>query len=167
PLHFDDFKINDSTSEGNLNLPLTPDFAICESCKKEILDPNSRRYKYAFTTCVSCGPRYAITHTFPFERKNTTLANFEMCQKCQEEYSQASERRFHSQTNSCKTCGIRLSLKDGDNQIVSEDQNEIIAVVAQLILKGNIIAIKNTSGYLLCCDATNPQVLKKLRKRKN
>ncbi len=33
---------------------------------EEIADLNNRRYLYPFTTCVNCGPRWAITKTFPF-----------------------------------------------------------------------------------------------------
>ncbi|MCB0473939.1 MAG: acylphosphatase, partial [Flavobacteriaceae bacterium] len=56
--HFDDFQIILSAKGGTLNLPLTPDFAICEQCKSEITDPENRRHNYPFTTCVNCGPRW-------------------------------------------------------------------------------------------------------------
>ena len=70
---FDDFRIVHSESNHKINIPLTPDFTICESCKIEIRDTNNRRYGYAFTTCTNCGPRYAVTKKFPFERANTLI----------------------------------------------------------------------------------------------
>ena len=110
-IEFKDFKIIPSSKNGKLNLCLTPDFAICEDCKNEISNPENRRFKYPFTTCVNCGPRWAITTTFPFERAHTSIQDFEMCETCQEEYSNPNDRRFHSQTNTCSTCGIDFTFQ--------------------------------------------------------
>ena len=164
---FDDFQIVPSQKASKLNLQLTPDFAICDDCKKEISDPNNRRYNYPFTTCVNCGPRWAITNTFPFERDHTNIAEFEMCDTCKAEYTNPTDRRFHSQTNSCSTCGISISLCNSKGVTLNIPQKDIFKKAASLIEKGNIIAIKNTSGYLLCCDASNKNIVQNLRKYKN
>ena len=164
---FDDFQIVPSQKASKLNLQLTPDFTICDDCKNEISDPNNRRYNYPFTTCVNCGPRWAITNTFPFERDHTNIAEFEMCETCKAEYTNPSDRRFHSQTNSCSVCGISISLSDSRGKTLSILQKDIFRKTASLIKKGKIIAIKNTSGYLLCCDASNKQVIQRLRTKKN
>ncbi|RIV47242.1 carbamoyltransferase HypF [Flagellimonas pelagia] len=161
---FDGFSIVPSQTEGKLNLQLTPDFAICDTCKEEITDPNNRRYHYPFATCVNCGPRWAITNKFPFERDHTNMAVFEMCDSCVTEYQDSSNRRFHSQTNSCSHCGIELKLTDAKGDTISGE--DAIQKTASFIKDGNIVAIKNTSGYLLCCDATNPLAIQKLRERK-
>lgn len=113
---FNGFEIKPSKKNDKLNLSLTPDFGLCEDCQSEIADPDNRRYLYPFTTCVNCGPRWAVTNTFPFERKHTNLADFEMCEACQKEYEDPSNRRFHSQTNSCSTCGIQLSLENNKGE---------------------------------------------------
>ncbi len=163
---FDDFRIVSSTIEGKLNLPLTPDFAICEKCKKEIVEIENRRSGYPFTTCVNCGPRWAITRTFPFERSNTTIDDFKMCAECHGEYTDPNNRRFHSQTNTCKTCGIHMVLKDQEGVKLNISRDEIFKKTADLIRNGKILAIKNTSGYLLCCDAGNKEVVQNLRRKK-
>ncbi len=163
---FHNFQIVPSIKRGKLNLSLTPDFAICETCKEEIADSNNRRFYYPFTTCVNCGPRWAVTKTFPFERENTSLQSFKMCDSCYEEYTDPSNRRFHSQTNSCQNCGITISLHKSDGSQINIPLYEIFKEVAALIKKGKIIAIKNTGGYLLCCDANNKEIIKKLRKSK-
>lgn len=166
-IKFADFNIVPSNKNGQLNLPLTPDFAICDECKKDIQDPKNRRYLYPFTTCVNCGPRWAITNTFPFERDHTGITNFPMCDACEKEYSNPTDRRFHSQTNTCHTCGIEVILLDNTgNKIDSKPQN-IFKKIAKLLAEGNIVAIKNTGGYLLCCNAENEEVIKKLRNKKN
>ncbi|MBO0343279.1 carbamoyltransferase HypF [Flagellimonas profundi] len=163
--HFDGFHIVPSKKAGKLNLQLTPDFAICDDCKEEITNSDNRRYHYPFTTCVNCGPRWAITNSFPFERDNTNLDVFEMCDTCTDEYEDPSNRRFHSQTNTCSNCGIQLKLSTANGDILSAEHP--IQKTAILIKEGNIVAIKNTSGYLLCCEANNAEAIKKLRERKN
>lgn len=164
---FTDFNIIPSTKSSRLNLPLTPDFAICDDCKKDIQDPKNRRYNYPFATCVNCGPRWAITNTFPFERDHTSISNFPMCDECKKEYSNPADRRFHSQTNTCHTCGIELVLLDNSGNTIATTSENIFKKIAKLLSEGNIVAIKNTGGYLLCCNAENSAVIKKLRAKKN
>ena len=163
---FDDFQIIHSQKGSRLNLQLTPDFAICTDCADEIRDPQNRRYTYPFTTCVNCGPRWAITNTFPFERDHTSIVEFPMCKDCKEEYTNPQNRRFHSQTNSCSLCGIQIQLinNQGVKQIFREA--DILEKIVELLNDGSIIALKNTSGYLLCCDATNKEAVQKLRDKK-
>lgn len=164
---FDGFQIIPSETSGRLNLPLTPDFAMCDDCKKEILDTQNRRYLYPFTTCVNCGPRWAITETFPFERNHTSLNKYLMCDACLKEYRDPSDRRFHSQTNTCHSCGINLYLTDNKGDRLDILKQNLFKEIASLLLDGNIIAIKNLSGYLLCCNAENANVVEKLRAKKN
>ncbi len=164
---FKDFQIIPSEKSGRLNLQLTPDFAICEDCAREISDKNNRRYNYPFTTCVNCGPRWAITKTFPFERAHTSISEFTMCKECEDEYTDPLDRRFHSQTNSCSTCGISLKLIDAKGGHLEFSPANVFKKLATLLEEDNIVALKNTGGYLLCCDATNAEVVKKLRQKKN
>ena len=163
---FTGFQIKASSVSEAINIPLTPDFGVCKYCKTEISNPENRRYNYLFTTCVHCGPRYAITKQFPFERDNTSLTSFTMCASCEKEYKDPNDRRFHSQTNSCVDCGIQLQLTDSIGKTLNVSQNKIIEKTASLILEGSIVAIKNTNGYVLCCDATNENVIARLRANK-
>lgn len=164
--NYDDFTIIPSDARAKITIPLTPDFAICTTCKTEIADKTNKRFQYPFTTCINCGPRYAITETYPFERAHTSMENYTMCTTCVNEYENPADRRFHSQTNSCGSCGIQLELVDGKGNTISKRQEDIITKTVQLLRNGKIIAIKNTSGYLLCCDAANPTAIQTLRQRK-
>lgn len=164
---FDAFKIISSNKNGRVNLPLTPDFAICEDCKNEIKDSSNKRFNYPFTTCVNCGPRFAITENFPFERAHTTITEFPMCEACKTEYTSPSNRRFYSQTNTCSTCGINLTLINSEKNIIETSTGNLFKIVVDLLSKGKILAIKNTSGYLLCCNAEDEIVVQKLRAKKN
>lgn len=164
---FEKFEILPSNKTNKLNLLLTPDFAICSECKEELMSPVNRRYQYPFTTCVNCGPRWSVTNTFPFERENTSLDAYVMCTECNSEYANPEDRRFHSQTNTCTHCGIPIFLTDHRNKVIPLSRQELFPHLALLIKKGNIVAIKNTSGYLLCCDAANEAAIRRLRQRKH
>ncbi len=97
-----------------LCISIPPDLAICPDCLAEILDPRDRRYRYPFTNCTHCGPRFTITREVPYDRPGTTMAAFRMCPACEREYTTPSDRRFHAQPNACPRCGPRLALLDED-----------------------------------------------------
>jgi len=74
-LDFEDFRIAESVSGENCTR-VTPDAAICAACRAEVLDPKERRYGYPFANCTHCGPRFSIVKEVPYDRANTTMADF-------------------------------------------------------------------------------------------
>ena len=160
------FRIIPSSKTDRLNLQLTPDFALCTDCREELLDPENRRYGYPFISCVNCGPRWALTKTFPFEREHTSMEVFRMCPECLQEYTDPADRRFHSQTNSCHTCGIDFWVADPEGNRLDLSGTTPFGQLAEYLDQGNIVALKNTSGYLLCCDARNEKAVQSLRDKK-
>ena len=163
---FEGFSIRPSSKNSTLNLQLTPDFALCPDCRQELNDPENRRFGYPFISCVNCGPRWALTETFPFEREHTSMQVFKMCDNCAEEYRNPGDRRFHAQTNSCGTCGMTYQVTDTKGVPVSVKNENVFKQLALFLDEGKIIALKNTSGYLLCCDATKTKPIETLRSRK-
>lgn len=163
---FEHFSIRDSAKNSTLNLQLTPDFALCTDCRQELNDPHNRRFGYPFISCVNCGPRWALTKTFPFEREHTSMQAFNMCDACTEEYRNPGDRRFHAQTNSCAGCGIKYRITEAHEVPVSVKNGNVFEQLAIFLEAGKIIALKNTSGYLLCCDATKKKSVETLRIRK-
>ncbi|GGP02784.1 carbamoyltransferase [Cloacibacterium rupense] len=163
---FENFYIKPTEKNVVIDIPLTPDFATCQSCENEIFDEKNPRYFYPFTTCTQCGPRYSITKKFPFERENTVIEVFKMCPNCLAEYRNPDNVRFHSQTNSCPNCGIQIWLKDNQGEEFKGTNKDIFEKLTEELSKGKIIALKNTAGYLLMCDATNSEAVSELRKRK-
>ena len=161
------FKIISSKPEGEETLLISPDFAMCNACRKEITDKKNRRYNYAFTTCTKCGPRYSIMHHLPYDRENTAMDYLTMCKKCLEEYNNPLDRRYYSQTNSCPDCAIAMELYDNRRNRIEANQEKIIEQVCKLWKEGKIVAIKGIGGFLLTCDASNAAIIKELRARKH
>jgi hydrogenase maturation protein HypF len=162
---YDDFQIVDSGGPGELDMPITPDFALCDDCRLELHDPANRRFNYPFTTCTNCGPRYSIIQSLPYDRPVTTMNGFTMCPDCRQEYDDPADRRYYSQTNSCPTCGIELSLFDRQKKPLAA--KEPIREICERLLAGQILAVKGIGGYLLVCDANNKLAIEELRARKH
>jgi hydrogenase maturation protein HypF len=166
-INFNGFHIIESTADAAPDMLITPDIAICETCRKELTENNNRRQSYPFTTCLHCGPRYSIIRKLPYDRQNTTMAHLNMCDKCSQEYHDIQDKRHFSQTNSCPDCAIEMNLYDNSGNVPNKDQNEIINILASALASGKIAAVKGIGGYLLLCDATNAETIDILRKRKH
>ncbi len=164
---FEGFEIRSSLDHQTPRLLLTPDFALCPDCKRELNTESDRRYRYLFITCTNCGPRYSIIQSLPYDRENTSMDVFKMCPPCQEEYGNPLNRRYYSQTNSCNDCGVNLALYGKDGQKLKLASEILPETVAALWEQGKIIAIKGIGGYLLTCDAANTQAVNRLRERKH
>lgn len=147
---------------GIRNASISPDIGICEDCIKDISSKENRRYGYAFTNCTNCGPRFTIIQDIPYDRKNTTMAEFSQCAPCREEYENPADRRFHAQPNACPDCGPRLSFYQ-DGKLLPGDAYDLFQ---SRIDSGKIVALKGIGGYHLVCDARNEQAVQTLRQRK-
>ncbi len=163
PRQYDTFEIRHSVAEEGKYQLLSPDIATCNDCLSEILSPDDRRYRYPFTNCTNCGPRFTIIEDIPYDRPKTTMRQFRMCPECQSEYDDPLNRRFHAQPNSCPVCGPALQLLETEGRSVDGDA---ITATSQLLREGKIVAIKGLGGFLLACDATSEAVVKLLRQRK-
>ena len=167
PTSYTDFRIKESDDSAIPDLLLTPDIAICENCRKEITDPDNKRYQYPFTTCLVCGPRYSIITGLPYDRPNTTMGELEMCPSCEKEYTNIHDHRHFSQTNSCPDCAIPMHLFDNNGVEISKDPDGILQITLESLKHGHIIAVKGIGGYLLICDATKHYSVSTLRDRKH
>ena len=105
------FRIVSSEVLGRVSTGIPADAATCPDCLRELLDPADRRYRYPFLNCTNCGPRFTITRQIPYDRPQTSMAQFKMCPACQAEYDDPANRRFHAQPNACWDCGPRVWLE--------------------------------------------------------
>lgn len=159
------FMILESITRPGATTSLPADSATCDDCLAEIRDPGNRRFRYPFTNCTNCGPRFTLITGLPYDRPQTTMRGFAMCSQCAAEYAEPTDRRFHAQPNACPACGPSVWLSGGDADRIAEGDAAFVAV--KLLLRaGRIVAIKGVGGFHLVCDATSDAAVDLLRSRK-
>ena len=164
PVFYDKFEIRES-SDGAKTALILPDIATCSDCRREIFDPQNRRYRYPFTNCTNCGPRFTIVEGLPYDRARTSMRIFEMCPECWEEYHNPRDRRFYAQPNACPKCGPQLELWDEKGEVLA-DSDESLHRTASAIREGLIVGVKGLGGFHLMADAANESAVQRLRQRK-
>ena len=165
---FEGFAIRHSEGGQAPDLLLSPDFALCPECRRELLDPANRRFGYPFITCTLCGPRYSIVRALPYDRERTVMDAFSQCPDCATEYGNPLDRRYFSQTNSCPVCGIRLGWFDREGRGgFHPDAAQVIRMAAEALQAGQLLALKGIGGYLLLADASREEAIRLLRQRKH
>lgn len=192
PEGFSSFEIRQSLAEQGMTL-VSPDIATCPDCLSELMSTDDRRRHYPFINCTNCGPRFTIIGDVPYDRPMTSMRDFTMCEECAEEYGDTRDRRFHAQPDACFVCGPRLYLlpspsEDRARTGVPDDwawspeltgahphrerkaeaarSDAILSAAGQMLLDGQVLAIKGLGGFHLACDATNEDAVDALRTRK-
>lgn len=181
--NYKDFSIKASDTLNNKITFISPDISICNDCIQDISSSNNRRYKYAFTNCTNCGPRFSITKDIPYDREKTTMNSFAMCSSCNEEYQNPLDRRFHAQPNACNMCGPSVWIEDTLGKKISitctssineplehtnekSDDFDPIKFTQDKLIDGTIFAIKGLCGFHIACNAFSSDAIDMLRKRK-
>ena len=158
-----DFRILASDASECADVHLPSDLFCCDDCVEELQNSSARRFRYPFTNCTQCGPRYTIIEALPYDRLNTSMAAFELCSQCRTEYDDPLDRRFHAQPLACPTCGPKLVFRrDGE---FYEGEKALGAAIACL-RRGGIVAVKGVGGYHLMCDPADDAAVMRLRARK-
>ncbi len=157
-----DFRILPSVCRSQEIPVFPPDLPLCGRCLEEMKNPKDRRYAYPLISCTSCGPRYSILESLPYDRENTTMQEFPLCPQCREEYMGGSRRR-HAQTVSCHDCGPQMVFWDGKEEFHGRKAMER---AARLIQSGGVLALKGIGGYQLACLPWREKSVLRLREYK-
>ena len=160
------FEIRESAHDGAVSALVMPDIAMCADCRRELEDPSDRRFRYPFTNCTNCGPRFSIIESLPYDRPNTSMKRFEMCPACRAEYEDPRDRRFHAQPNACPVCGPQLALWDHAGHEVAR-RDDAMRMAGDAIGEGRIVAVKGLGGFHLVVDARLEDAVQQLRRRKH
>jgi hydrogenase maturation protein HypF len=160
------FEIRASDNDAAPGPSVPADLATCPQCLAEIRDPQQRRYRYPFTNCTNCGPRWSIIEQLPYDRARTSMARFMMCPECRAEYENPADRRFHAQPIACPKCGPHLELIDGAGNYIARGE-EAVTLAAAMVLENCVLAVKGLGGFQLVVDATSADAVARLRQRKH
>jgi hydrogenase maturation protein HypF len=142
------FQIAASSSDADARIFVPPDYFMCDDCRRELQDPEDRRYRYPFINCTQCGPRYTLIESL-----------------CEREYLDPANRRFHAEPVACPACGPQVSYELPGTEGTVHAAAGLEAAIAALS-DGRIVAVKGIGGYHLMCDARSVEAVAELRRRK-
>jgi len=163
PSGFTDFNIRLSREEQHPTARISTDLPVCDDCLAELFNPADRHFHYPYINCTNCGPRYTVIRNLPYDRANTTMAEWTLDSQCAAEYSDPSNRRFHAQPVACSKCGPQYVFNASEN---SWRGDAAIASAAASLAAGQILAVKGLGGYHLACAAADSTAVRALRSRK-
>ncbi len=111
------------------------------------------------------------------------MKRFAMCPQCRNEYQEPRDRRFHAQPNACPDCGPHIELWDPQGKVLAgwagqpgaappapSSQNAagtVLAVAADAIRAGRIVALKGLGGFHLVVAAHDEAAVRRLRQLKH
>ncbi|MBU1984940.1 carbamoyltransferase HypF, partial [bacterium] len=165
---FTEFRILPSETLDETFTQVSPDLALCDDCRRELLSECDRRRGYPFINCTHCGPRFTIIRDLPYDRPQTTMRAFPLCEPCHREYEDPTDHRFHAQPVACDDCGPRLTFleRSGERWNPAQCDADPISSCVQALRSRKIALIQGLGGFHLACDATDDTLVFELRRRK-
>ncbi len=158
-LEFSGFQILESSSNFSGSSVIPPDVATCDSCLGEVMKSGDRRYRYPFTACTDCGPRFTVISSIPYDRERTSMDAFPLCPDCMGEYQDPEDRRYHAEATCCPVCGPEVFLYREEKISVDNPIKE----AARLLDNGNVLAMKGIGGTHLVANTIDDLPIINLR----
>ena len=156
PAGYEGFEIRASVG-GDKTALVLPDIATCPECLPTIRDPANRRYRYPFTNCTNCGPRFTIIQRAAVRPAAHHDGRRSRCaRRAAREYEDPGDRRFHAQPNACPACGPHARAVGRGREPAWPRGDEALAAPRPIAFEqGEIVALKGLGGFHLVVDARN------------
>ena len=154
------FSIVESESGGAPTAAVSVDTATCAACLAEVDDPTDRRYRYPFTNCTDCGPRYTIVRS---RCPTTAPARRWPGSRCARRARPSTTIRSIAASTPSRTPA--RSAGPACSGVDLEGDAALEAAIAALEV-GGIVAVKGIGGFHLAVDAANEAAVGELRRRK-
>ncbi|ATY84666.1 carbamoyltransferase HypF [Kyrpidia spormannii] len=167
PVGYQDLKIVSSEDGDRVSFGIPADLAICPDCLRDMAEPTSRYYRYPFTSCTQCGPRYTVSKRLPFDRETTVMEDFPLCPECLRDYRDPGSRRFHAQTTACPRCGPVLRWIPGEGGEGEKTGEDALKAAKDVLRSGGVVAVLGIGGFHLAVNALNEQAVRRLRVKKH
>ena len=152
------------------------EFVMCDACQNEYEDPTDRRFHAQPNACFDCGPHLGFVDCF---RGGISVeapcveVNGESCDRDAKTHNVDGQARVSAGASAGASdrvfAGTSFSAPTVDSIEWAEhlaESDAFIARTVEILHQGGIVAVKGLGGYHLVCDATNPEALQTLRKRK-
>ncbi|MFH9725126.1 carbamoyltransferase HypF [Streptomyces sp. NPDC017254] len=135
-------------------------FPMCPDCAREYADPADRRFHAQPVACPRCGPRLRLVSARGAgEPEAETGAESRTATDCRTDTDSrtATEPGTGADSGSESRDGVGFGTAAGTDPVTA---------ARRMLAAGAILAVKGLGGYHLACDATNPDAVAELRRRK-
>lgn len=154
------------------------DFPMCDACAAEYRDPADRRFHAQPDACFVCGPRLYLSIAPARAGAGAAVLRQSSAGAPDPPTTPNSPRPLPPAelraappplpSDATWTPDQELTPRPHRNRDAERERSDrIIAAAAQLLLAGQVLAIKGLGGFHLACDATNEAAVARLRERKN
>jgi hydrogenase maturation protein HypF len=127
------------------------DFPPCSDCEREYLDLADRRFHAQIVSCPQCGPRIWLEPAGEMRNAEFGMRN-------------NGGRQEHD--DKCPNPHSEVPIPHSAFRIPHSNDLPVLDHAAALLRQGAILALKGIGGFHLLCDATAPEVVRRLRERK-
>ena len=150
---------------GARSATVLPDLSTCQDCLREVFDPGNRRYRYPFTNCTHCGPRYSIIEDLPYDRVAHVDAPLPDVRGLPGRIRRSGGPALPRRAECLPGLRAEFDAMGWEGRPVAVRDAALLAAAAA-IREGAVVAVKGLGGFHLMADARNEVAVGRLRARK-